>query len=116
VLVEAVTGVYHVGTRPQPFLVGDAVMVLNFAAVSANYFDVLGMRPVVGRLFRPEDGQTGAPLVIVLSYAAWRRSFGRTSTARRFATARSTASSTRSATHRRTSRTRRLSAAPSSCR
>jgi hypothetical protein len=59
-----------------PFMTGRAVVVLNLAGTSANYFDMLGMRPALGRLLRPEDGQRGAPLVIVLSYAAWRRKFG----------------------------------------
>jgi predicted permease len=34
------------------------------------------MRPVLGRLLQPEDAQPGAPMVLVLSYAAWRRDFG----------------------------------------
>jgi len=74
-LFRGVTGIYHRMT-PQPFMNGDAVVVLNFAGASANYFDVLGVRPAVGRLFLPEDGQTGAPMVLVLSYAAWQRDFG----------------------------------------
>ena len=74
-LVRGVAGVYHL-VRPEPFLNGTRVVVLNFAAASANYFDLLGVRPVIGRLLRPEDGQTGAPIVIVLTYAAWRRNFG----------------------------------------
>jgi predicted permease len=37
-------------------------------AVSDNYFDMLGVRPALGRAFRPDDG---AQPVVVLSYAAW---------------------------------------------
>jgi predicted permease len=74
-LFRGVTGVYHL-VRPQPFLNGSEVVVLNFAGTSANYFDMLGVRPALGRLFRAEDGQTGAPMNLVLSYAAWRRKFG----------------------------------------
>jgi putative ABC transport system permease protein len=72
---RGLTGVYHL-VRPQPFMNGSEVVVLNFAGTSANYFDVLGVRPALGRLLRPEDGQTGAPMNLVLSYAAWRRKFG----------------------------------------
>jgi hypothetical protein len=45
--------------------------------VSANYFDVLGARPAVGRLFLPEDedAEGGAP-VIVLAHDTWRSRFG----------------------------------------
>jgi predicted permease len=74
-LVRGVAGVYHL-VVPQPLMNGSAVVVLTVAGASANYFDVLGMRPVLGRLLRPEDGQPGAPPVMVLSYAAWRRDFG----------------------------------------
>ena len=74
-LVRGVAGVYHL-VRPQPLMDGSAVVVVNVAATSANYFDVLDVRPVLGRLLRPEDGQPGAPPVLVLSYAAWRRDFG----------------------------------------
>lgn len=74
-LVRDVAGVYHL-VVPQPFMNGSAVVVLTVAGTSTNYFDVLGTRPVLGRLLRPEDGQPGAPPAMVLSYAAWRREFG----------------------------------------
>jgi predicted permease len=70
-----VAGVYHLMV-PQPFMNGSAPMVLTVAGTSTNYFDVLGMRPVLGRFLRPEDGQPGAQPALVLSYAAWRRDFG----------------------------------------
>ncbi|MGH7504214.1 MAG: ABC transporter permease, partial [Longimicrobiales bacterium] len=74
-LFRGVAGVYHL-VVPQPFMNGSAVVVLTVAGASPNYFDMLGMRPVLGRFLRPEDGQPGAPPVMVLSYAAWRRDFG----------------------------------------
>jgi predicted permease len=43
--------------------------------VVANFFQVLGVHPAMGRLLRPEDGLNGAPPVIVLSNAWWRRQF-----------------------------------------
>ena len=42
--------------------------------VSANFFDMLGVRPILGRKFTPADEQPGAPPVLVLSYEYWRRS------------------------------------------
>lgn len=43
--------------------------------VIANFFDVLGVHPAMGRLFRAEDGRNGAAPVIVLSNPWWRRQF-----------------------------------------
>ncbi len=44
---------------------------------SANYFDVLGVKPVVGRTFFPdEDQKPGGNTVAVLSYSLWARQFG----------------------------------------
>ena len=47
------------------------------AIVSANYFDVLGVRPAAGRFFAPEeDHNTGANQVAVISYRLWQQAFG----------------------------------------
>jgi predicted permease len=45
--------------------------------VSGDYFDVLGVRPAVGRVLGPDDDRTemGHPLV-VLGYSYWQRRFG----------------------------------------
>src|SRR3984893_2549637 len=45
--------------------------------VSGNYFEVLGVRAAVGRLFTPVDNKTpGAAPYVVLNYAFWQRRFG----------------------------------------
>ena len=45
--------------------------------VTGNYFDVLGVKPALGRLFLPTEGITpGADPVIVLSNSLWRVRFG----------------------------------------
>jgi len=54
----------------------DLPLRLQGALVSAEYFDVFGARPRLGRLIRPEEDQPNANRVVVLSYAAWRRVFG----------------------------------------
>jgi predicted permease len=44
--------------------------------VSGNYFDVLGVKPLLGRLLIPADESLTAPPVLVLSYAYWMKEFG----------------------------------------
>ena len=46
------------------------------ALTTENYFDVLGVQPVLGRFFQPQEGQTpgGAP-VVVLGYRTWQMLF-----------------------------------------
>jgi len=44
---------------------------------SANYFDALGVHPVLGRTFLPdEDAKPGAAPVVVLGYKFWQTRFG----------------------------------------
>lgn len=44
--------------------------------ISASFFSTLGVRPILGRLFRPEDDQPGAAPVAILSGGFWSRKFG----------------------------------------
>ena len=43
--------------------------------VIVNFFNVLGVRPAMGRLFTADDARNGAPPVILLTDAWWRRQF-----------------------------------------
>ncbi|HVX41391.1 MAG TPA: ABC transporter permease [Gemmatimonadaceae bacterium] len=45
-------------------------------AVSASAFDVLGVRPIIGRTIRPSDERADASPVVVLGGGLWRRAFG----------------------------------------
>ena len=47
--------------------------------VSANFFDVLGVKPLLGRTFRKGEDAHGAEAVLVLSYAYWMRELRRRS-------------------------------------
>jgi predicted permease len=44
--------------------------------VTANYFDVLGARPAIGRVFRADEDRPGSEYVVVLSHRLWVRRFG----------------------------------------
>jgi predicted permease len=43
--------------------------------VSAAYFEVLGVRPMLGRTFLPGEDQPGRDRVVLLSHAIWQRRF-----------------------------------------
>jgi predicted permease len=54
--------------RPDPERVQTGV-------VSDNFFDLLGVKPLLGRTFQPGEDKQGAAPVLVLSYAFWQKSF-----------------------------------------
>jgi len=46
------------------------------ARVSPEFFEVLGVKPQLGRFFRPDEGQTAGKPVIVISDTLWHSRFG----------------------------------------
>jgi putative ABC transport system permease protein len=54
---------------------GDATR-LNAGLVTGNYFEVMGLSPLLGRLTRPSDDGPGVPPVVVLTSDFWQRRFG----------------------------------------
>ena len=44
--------------------------------VTARYFDVYGVKPILGRMLLPEEDAVGKNHVVVLSYGFWQRVFG----------------------------------------
>jgi putative ABC transport system permease protein len=49
---------------------------VSAGVVSANFFDMLGVRPIYGRTFADGDDDLEAPAVLVLSYEYWQQKFG----------------------------------------
>jgi putative ABC transport system permease protein len=46
------------------------------ASTMGDFFDLLGARPILGRVYRAEDSQPGRPQVVVLSYRFWQQLSG----------------------------------------
>jgi predicted permease len=49
---------------------------VNGRQISAELFPTLGISPVLGRTFRSDEDQPGAPQVAMISYGLWQRDFG----------------------------------------
>jgi hypothetical protein len=49
---------------------------LDGAATSAEVLRMLGVRPLLGRIFNDEEDELGAPRTVILSYGLWRSEFG----------------------------------------
>jgi putative ABC transport system permease protein len=51
-------------------------VVVNVGNVTTEFFDVLGVQPLAGRTFLPDDGQQGGERVVVLGERVWASRFG----------------------------------------
>jgi putative ABC transport system permease protein len=49
---------------------------LDGVAVAGDFFDVLGVPPMLGREFTADEAKLGAPNVVVVSHGLWQRAFG----------------------------------------
>jgi predicted permease len=65
---------------PKPFSIGEGERAQRVwgELVTANYFDVLGVKPFLGRVFLPEEQgeEIGAHPVAVISHRLWKGRFG----------------------------------------
>jgi predicted permease len=73
---QDVTGYFAFSTSDNTRLMGRGEpLLLSGILVNGNFFQTLGVQPILGRLFRPEECQKNAPPVTLLSYAFWKRHF-----------------------------------------
>ncbi|HLK62594.1 MAG TPA: ABC transporter permease [Bryobacteraceae bacterium] len=55
---------------------GNEAHRVRTGVVSAGFFDLFGVKPLIGRTFVPDDDRPGAAPVLVLSYEYWKRKEG----------------------------------------
>jgi len=72
-LISAVSSPLASGANLQA---GEHVQYLHSGRVSARYFDVLALHPLLGRTFTEEEDRAHGPNAAVLSYSLWRNAFG----------------------------------------
>ena len=54
----------------------DGAVRIDVGLVTGNYFEVMGLSPVLGRLTEPTDDGPGVPPVMVLTHDGWMKRFG----------------------------------------
>jgi len=72
-LISAVSGELTSGVNLQA---GSNVQYLHAGRVSAHYFDVLALHPLIGRNFSDDEDRPHGPRAAILGYALWRTAFG----------------------------------------
>jgi hypothetical protein len=72
-LLSAVSSMRTSGAN---FQAGSVVQYLHAGRVSAHYFDVLGVHPVIGRTFTEEEDRPQGPRTAILTYPLWQTAFG----------------------------------------
>ncbi len=73
---HAFSGIVAMRAEDFHFLDGGGPVRFSGEVVSSNFFQMLGVQPVVGRSFRPEEEKRGNHRVVMLSYPAWQTYFG----------------------------------------
>ena len=74
-LAKSFTGMAAYATNDFGIRIGSAMEQVDGAVVSGNYYDLLGVTPVAGRLMVASD-EALAPPVAVISYGFWQRRLG----------------------------------------
>jgi predicted permease len=65
--IQEATFIISGGDKPARYLGGQ---------ISADTFSFLGVQPILGRQFRPEEDQLNAPPVVLIGYEIWQNHFG----------------------------------------
>jgi predicted permease len=71
-LISAVSG----ATSGVNLRAGSHVQYVHDGRVSARYFDVLALQPIIGRNFSEDEDRPHGPKAVILSYSVWRNLFG----------------------------------------
>jgi predicted permease len=72
----SLTGFAEFSAMPFTMLGMDRPVQVQAGIVSANYFEIMGLSPVLGRALGPGDDGAAADPVMVLGYEYWQRAFG----------------------------------------
>jgi predicted permease len=68
--------VYSTWTAGANVVAGTSASHVQQQRVGSGFFRVLGVAPVIGREFTPEEDRAGGPAAVILSHEAWHSMFG----------------------------------------
>lgn len=71
--VNSLQGMAALRSGESTVSVGNAPDRVRVASVSADFFSVLGVQPLLGRLFVPEEQRFGAAPAVLVSHSFWQR-------------------------------------------
>jgi putative ABC transport system permease protein len=75
-LIESAAGVTSNGASAWVAIENGSASYVHGALVTGDYFDVLGIRPALGRALTRSDDVAGADNVVVISHALWKGRYG----------------------------------------
>jgi putative ABC transport system permease protein len=75
-LLEGVAGVGYNDPGQVVISEGGTAAYVRTARVTGEFFDVLGVQPLLGRRLTPRDDVSGAENVLVLAHGLWQRRYG----------------------------------------
>ncbi|HEV2617321.1 MAG TPA: ABC transporter permease, partial [Candidatus Acidoferrales bacterium] len=64
------------GMGDSTVMISGEAQSLPSIAISTDFLAMVGVHPILGRDFRPEEGAVGGPNVVMLSESLWRSGFG----------------------------------------
>ena len=74
---DTFSGLFAYAPGGAGFSTGGVATEFAYSAVTGNYFSTLGVKPLLGRLLLPGEGERpGEELLVVLGYSFWQKRFG----------------------------------------
>jgi putative ABC transport system permease protein len=74
-VLEHIAGVGHTGAGPMVAVEDGAATYINGVSVTGDFFDVLGVAPLLGRTLTRADDVKGAENVLVIALTLWQRRY-----------------------------------------
>jgi predicted permease len=75
-VLESIAGISYYDPSPVVAVENDSASTISGAAVAGDFFRVIGVPPLLGRVLSRTDDVVGAENVLVITHGLWRRRYG----------------------------------------